>query len=55
MVYRRLDWYLENKSIFLNIQSGFRKERSSTDNIILLENSIQQSLGNLLFRYNQGI
>lgn len=46
IVNKRLVWYLENKSLLPNEQSGFRKHRSTTDNIIDLESEINEGFIN---------
>ena len=42
----RLIWFLEYNNLITNLQSGFRSNRSTTDNIIQLETAIQKSLHN---------
>ena len=41
MVNNRLTWYLERNNLLSPIQSGFRSNRNTMDNIIRLENAIQ--------------
>lgn len=41
MVSHRLIWYLENKSLLSESQMGFRKHRSTIDNLVHLETVIQ--------------
>lgn len=43
MVNLRLIWYLEREKLLSNFQMGFRKNRSTTDAMIYLENAIQNS------------
>lgn len=40
IINRRLIWYLESNEMFFNHQFGFRKYRSTTDNIAILETDI---------------
>jgi len=42
MVNTRLVWYLEYHAIFIAHQSGFRKHRSTTDQLIKLETIIRE-------------
>ena len=44
MVYKRLSWYLETNNLLSNLQSGFRKNRSTTDQLIRLETFIKNAL-----------
>ena len=44
MIKGRLEWYIEKNSLLPNFLSGFRKGRSTTDNIVLLENDIQKTI-----------
>ena len=46
MVNSRLTWILEKFSIISPLQNGFRKNRSTMDPIVQLENDIQKGLGN---------
>lgn len=46
MVNRRLVFYLESNDIFTDIQSGFRKQRSTTDQLVRLETWIREGLAN---------
>lgn len=41
MVNRRLVWYLESNSLFFQNQFGFRKKKSTADNLSVLESHIQ--------------
>jgi len=43
MVKNRLSWELENKGILIREQNGFRKNRSTSDNLIKLEHDIQKA------------
>ena len=36
MINKRLTWFLESKTYILRFQSGFRSERSTTDNVVFL-------------------
>jgi len=42
----RLMWYLESEKNITCIQSGFRKNRSTTDHLVQLETSIRDSIAN---------
>ena len=44
IINHRLVWFLENNKLINKYQFGFRKIRSTTDNLIILENEVQQSL-----------
>ena len=44
MINNRMIWSLEQKGIISPLQSGFRKSRSTIDNLLLLENDIQYNL-----------
>lgn len=46
MINRRLSWYLESNNLIDIYQSGFRKYRSTLDNLSLLENDIQKAFSN---------
>lgn len=46
LVANRLVWYLEKHSILTNVQTGFRKNRSTLDQIIRLQDVINRSLRN---------
>jgi len=37
MINNRLVWYLERHKLITPIQSGFRKQRSTTDHLVRLE------------------
>jgi len=37
MINDRLVWYLEKNKLITNMQSGFRKRRSTTNNLVRLE------------------
>ena len=40
LIANRLSWYLEKNQILTNVQTGFRKHRSTTDQIIRLQDTI---------------
>lgn len=44
MIKNRLQWYIEKNNILPPFMTGFRSKRGITDNIVLLENSIQKSI-----------
>ena len=43
-VKERLEWFIEKNEILSSIQHGFRKKRSSVDNLVHLENESQKYL-----------
>ncbi|MDA3086478.1 reverse transcriptase domain-containing protein, partial [Campylobacter sp. CS_ED1] len=43
MINARLIWYLESNEIITNLQSGFRKNRSTTDHLVRLETLIREA------------
>ena len=43
MINGRLVWYLEKNKLITNMQSGFRKQRSTTDNLVRLETFIREA------------
>ena len=43
MINKRLVWYLEFNSLISPVQSGFRSERSTNDNLIRLETFIRDA------------
>ena len=43
MVNKRLVWYLESNKLITNTQCGFRKRRSTIDNVVKLETSIRKA------------
>ena len=43
MVNRRLMWWLEDNNLFSDSQFGFRKNRSTMDNLLIFESEIQES------------
>ena len=43
MINARLVWYLESQGLITNFQSGFRKQRSTTDHLVRLENFIRDA------------
>jgi len=44
MINDRLVWYLEKNKIITNMQSGCRKQRSTTDQLVRLETFIREAL-----------
>lgn len=46
LVKNRLSWYIEREDIITPIQSGFMKNRSTTDHLIKLETDIQKGMAN---------
>ena len=44
MVNSRLTWFLEHNNLLCEAQSGFRTNRSTTDNLVKLDSAIRQSL-----------
>lgn len=46
MVNKRMVWYLETKNLLCNIQSGFRRGRSTMDHIVMLTTEIQKTFKN---------
>jgi ribonuclease HI/exonuclease III len=44
LVTDRLTWHLENNKILINTQSGFRKKRSTIDQIMKLQDAIHKSI-----------
>ena len=46
MVKQRLMWFMERNSILTPLQSGFRKNRSTVDQLLRLETDIQKGLVN---------
>ena len=43
MVNNRLTWYLEKNKILSELQSGFRKGRSTTDQLVMLEGFVREA------------
>ena len=43
MVNSRLTWYLESNKILNDVQSGFRKQRSTTDHLVRLESFVWEA------------
>ena len=43
MINKRLQWFLETNNIVNRYQSGFRKNRSTSDNLLYLESEIMES------------
>ena len=46
MINKRLVWYLESYDLISPIQSGFRSERSTNDQLIILETFIRDAFVN---------
>ena len=46
LVANRLVWYLEKNSVLTNVQTGFRKSRSTLDQVIRLQDEINRNLRN---------
>ena len=44
MVANRLSWYLEKGNMINNVQTGFKKNRSTIDQIIRLQDTINRGL-----------
>ena len=44
MINTRLVWFLEKNNILTKYQNGFRKGRTTTDQLIRLESSIRDSV-----------
>jgi len=44
MINDRLVWYLEKNKLITNMQSGFRKQRSTTDQLVRLETFVREAL-----------
>ena len=49
---KRLTWFIETKNLLSEFQCGFRKQRSTMDHLITLENVIQEAFSN---RKNVGV
>jgi len=43
MINNRLVWYLEKNKIITKMQSGFRKRRSTTDQLVRLETFVREA------------
>ena len=43
MINDRLVWYLEKHKLITNVQSGFHKNRSTTDQLVRLENFVGEA------------
>ena len=43
MVNARLTWYLESNGVLTELQSGFRKGRSTTDQLVRLESFVREA------------
>lgn len=46
MINKRLTWWIESKNLFSKFQSGFRKNRSTADNLVFLESKIMEAFAN---------
>ena len=46
MIADRLSWYLETQNLFAEIQSGFRKQRSTIDHLVRLESFVREAFVN---------
>lgn len=46
MVNKRLVWFLESRNLLDSIQSGFRKNRRTTDHLVALESAINKGFSN---------
>ena len=46
MINKRLVWFLETNNILTNTQCGFRKNRSTTDQLVTLETIIRDAFVN---------
>jgi ribonuclease HI len=46
IVVNRLEWYLETMQLINPMQSGFRKQRSTTDHIMRLQDDVHKALNN---------
>ena len=42
MISKRLTWYLESNNVITKFQSGFRAERSTSDNLVRLDAFIKR-------------
>ena len=43
MINKRLVWYLDSNNLITKLQSGFRAERSTNDNLVRLETFIRDA------------
>jgi len=43
MINNRLVWYLERNNLIIPVQSGFRKQRSTTDHLVRLESFVREA------------
>jgi hypothetical protein len=43
MVNKRLVWFLEANNVLTELQSGFQKNRSTTDQLVRLEKSVREA------------
>ena len=61
MVNSRLTWYLERHMVITEHQSGFRRRRSTVDNLVTLETSIRDAfvgrkhLVSIFFRFGESL
>ena len=61
MINTRLIWYLESNNLISPVQSGFRSERSTNDNLIRLETFIRYAFikkgtrGSCIFRFGKSL
>lgn len=46
MINKRLTWWIESKNLFSKFQSGFRKNKSTADNLGFLESKIMEAFSN---------
>ena len=46
MVAHRLEWLVETKNLISSSQSGFRKQRSTVDQLLVLDHGIKESMDN---------
>ena len=46
IVVNRLEWFLESHNLLNQFQSGFRKQRSTIDHIVRLQDSVHKTLHN---------
>ena len=61
MVNSRLAWYLKRHMVITEYQSGFRRRRSTVDNLVTLETSIRDTFvgrkayGSHIFLFGEGL
>ncbi|GIY34555.1 putative RNA-directed DNA polymerase from transposon BS [Caerostris darwini] len=46
LILNRLNWYLEDRNLIVNEQAGFRKNRSTTDQVTYLSQIVKDALDN---------